>query len=395
MNILKDTLYEMFYNPTYCEDYYFYAAILSKCNIDKNSSHIAAVSFSNGSFTLHINEELFAAAKLEHRIGILKHEALHIIFEHLTRFIEEIKERQLLVNLATDCAINQHIKKQHIPTNTITLKYIEKLCNKRLKKLATANYYYDELLVAFPSKEKEDQIDQDIDNHDWGDSPSEIDKKQIENETTNIVEDSKSETFDKFNKLPGAIESSRFAKNIVIESDKTNWSNILQNLLTVINGKKLTSKRRSRRFPNRTEIKGKVNNKTTNVLIIADISGSMSNKKLTDSLNKIHSITKTVSECNLIQVDSIAREPEILSNNSKTFTRKGFGATLLSRGLDKAVECKLKFDVIIVMTDGEISQSDRDEFIGFSTIWLISCSKSKENFMRQYFNKSKFKTLFL
>lgn len=385
----------MFYNPTYCEDYYFYAAILSKCNIDKDSPHIAAVSFNDGSFTLHINEELFSEEKLEHRIGILKHEALHIMFEHLLRFSEEIKERQLLVNLATDCAINQHIQKNHLPDNTITLKYIEKLCKKKLKKLATANYYYDELLEAFPAKDKEDQIDRNIDNHDWIDTPSEIDKKQIENEITDIIEDSKAETLDKFNKLPSSVGSSRFGKNITIEPDKTNWSNILQNMLTVINGKKLTSKRRSRRFPKRTEIKGKVNNKTTNILIIADISGSMSNKKLSDSLNKLYSITNTFSDCNLIQVDSLAREPEILSKGSKTFTRKGFGATLLSRGLEKAKECKLKFDVVIVLTDGEISSSDRDEFCNFKTIWLIACSKSNEKYMKPRFNMSNFKTLFL
>ena len=109
--IWEQTIANMFSNPTYANSYLFYAHMLAQCRIvfDDTMQAPAGVNFMHDHYNLFINptgfdltDEQFAAAQLqdssatkhipgfceyplEHRLGILKHEMLHILFAHIAR----------------------------------------------------------------------------------------------------------------------------------------------------------------------------------------------------------------------------------------------------------------------------------------------------------------------
>ena len=70
----------------------------------------------DGRFELMYNQKFFEALKDRHRIGILKHEFYHLIFEHCFQRSPDGKKISQRWNIATDMSINCHIKNE-IPTD--------------------------------------------------------------------------------------------------------------------------------------------------------------------------------------------------------------------------------------------------------------------------------------
>jgi predicted metal-dependent peptidase len=89
---------------------------------------------------LTVNPEFFNNLPDKHRIGLLKHELLHISFGHLlSRDRYQDKE---LFNIAADLEINQYINIEYLPEGGITMDSFPELT---LKSRAGTNYYYEEL----------------------------------------------------------------------------------------------------------------------------------------------------------------------------------------------------------------------------------------------------------
>jgi hypothetical protein len=79
----------------------------------------------------------------------------------------------------------------------------------------------------------------------------------------------------------------------------------------------------------------------------------------------------------LIQVDAAAHEPEIFDENTKVFCRKASGGTYLYPAIEKAKECFLEYDVIVIITDGGC-ESSWDDIPTVPVIWL--CTTNTLNF---------------
>jgi len=91
------------------------------------------------------NPEFFGSLTFDERIGVIVHEMYHVIFGHFWRFSEEMKNSKTrdCANIAMDCAINQIIaQKFTLPPECITVQMVEKIAEKKLDKLETAEYYY-------------------------------------------------------------------------------------------------------------------------------------------------------------------------------------------------------------------------------------------------------------
>ena len=89
----------------------FFAALSRK--IDKRASTAiptagVRISEETGQFELLYNPNFFAKLPDEQKLGVLKHEFYHLIFEHVTGRLPEGKMTRLW-NVATDLAINSHI----------------------------------------------------------------------------------------------------------------------------------------------------------------------------------------------------------------------------------------------------------------------------------------------
>jgi predicted metal-dependent peptidase len=117
-----------------------------------NDISTAGVSVSDGNILFYYNREFFKSLEPRERIGLLKHEAYHIIFEHCT---ERKRTPHLVWNYATDLAINSLIPEHELPKGGLipgmpVPEEISKLPDPNLQKASSKIY---ELIESFPKEE--------------------------------------------------------------------------------------------------------------------------------------------------------------------------------------------------------------------------------------------------
>lgn len=374
----NETIQNIFSNDEF-SDYMFYGCVLSKCDvIFSDVGAVAAVSF-NKKYKLHINKIEFKQYSLLNRLAIIKHEMLHILNGHL---IERMNGKDVKIwNIATDCAINQLIDKNHLPSNCITTDYIEKILKKKIKKNQLAEYYYD---LLYKEKDYINSLNSELLNtynhNEWENS---IITEDISDETTEIIENS----LDDINSIGNIPKECSTWFNLKHKKPKIKWKSILKNLLRTnnSNNKKRTIFKRNRRQPARLDLKGKIKEKEQTILYIIDASGSVNNTEFKKLNSEIISMCNELNiEINAIQVDTEASEPEKLSKFTNKIERKRNSGTYLSSGILKANECKLNYDTIIISTDGYLMQEDIKQFIKTKRkiIFLISPNGSEKAFKR-------------
>ena len=365
----------VFTNKLY-NNYLFYVHLIIKCKLifDSNLPAIAAVSFQENKYNLYINPKLFAQLEVHFRLGVLKHEMLHIVGSHLfARYLENLDLEKW--NLATDCAINQMIDESHLiqgcilPNNLLTDKSIKVELNQN------AEFYYN-LLLEHPDKINDNQ--EQIDSHaDWKNSEEDSSDQWIKEEITkSIIKSSIEETIKNQGEVPNCA-----LKFLELSASKVlNWKSVLQNIIgTVKFNTRKTILKPNRRNPGRKDLKGRIKDNKVEALVIADESGSVSNSTERFILGEVLNLCKTLdSAIDIIQVDTEATDPRPMNKNTIKFERKKNGGTYLSVSIEKI---KKDYDVIIILTDGELSDEDILNFKNLKKpiIWLVvNKRKSKE-----------------
>ena len=201
---------------------------------------------------------------------------------------------------------------------------------------------------------------------------SEGDKELQKDITKTMVEKAVNQTQKSRGDLPSNISE---ILELLSRKNEVDWKKVLRSIV----GNKRTSSRRTimrsdRRFPSREDLRGKTKDRMFNLLLVSDVSGSVSDKALLDLWGEVRHICKTTnSDVDLIQVDAQAYKPEKLTAHTKILTRKAAGGTVLNPALDKADEHRINYNAIVVTTDGYLSESDVQRFhdTGKKVIWLI------------------------
>jgi len=364
---LDETIAVMYSNIEYNNTYMFYGQMLSQCSIkiDNILNSPAAVSFEKTHYNLYINPDIYDKYSLLERLAILKHEMLHILYNHVSRQNDKNHKEW---NYATDCALNQDICTDHLPKDCINPKALAEIYGVQEIYNESAEFYYE--LIKDKKPINKDKLNT-LDNHDkWEECSA---NKDIQKELTkNMIEKAVSETL----KLSGNIPD-KCSKWINIHSKKSeiSWKKVLKN---IISNKRTNSRRtimkRDRRFSNRDDLKGKIKESSFELLVVCDVSMSMKDEAIIKTLQEVQHICYISNVIvNLIQVDTIAHDPEKLTKKTKTFNRKGNGGTLLSTALVKAKEHKLNFNAVVVLTDGGVIMDDIRKFneLNKKVIWLI------------------------
>lgn len=356
------TIAAMFSNPRYSNNYLFYAHLIGQCSIRIRDDipAPAGVAFSDDHFLLYINPNLFDEYTLNQRLAILKHEMLHILYDHIGRKNERHHQTW---NIATDCAINQQISLDDLPENCITPKTISENLGVDVPKNKSSEEYYDILI------QDENELESD-DHTTWEESTGDSDlRKTI---TKKMMETSQKQTLKSCGKLPK--EYSEWLDINTIKSE-VNWKRVLRNIIGNKKvGKRPSIKRFDRRFYDRDDLKGKVKDRTFELLVVADVSGSMSNEALVKTLSEVQNIcTLTKTNVNLIQVDTKAHPPEKISNKTSVFQRRGTGGTELFNAISVAKDYNIDFDAVVIITDGYLFSYDIRNFSSLNKhiFWLI------------------------
>ena len=360
-------------------DYLFYAHLLGHCKVifDDKMPAPAGVNFTHDHYNLYINPDGippsednpdgtpgFNTFPLEQRLGILKHEMLHILNGHIHRRGERAHQR---FNVAADMAINQSIIKDHLPEWVVDHEKFG------LPPLLTAEQYYKQL----PQSDDNDDNDGNggsgsgtLDDHGkWGES---VGDQELQNTiTSGMIENSISATKSRGN-IPSEISEwlARFSNK-----RQLNW----QQLLRRITGNKRVNKRKTlqrqdRRLPNFEWIKGRTKDRVCEVLVISDVSGSVSDESLHSLWSEIRFICDvTQSSVKLIQVDTNPSAPQDLSKTTKSIERKACGGTVLHPAIAQAKKYGIHYDCIVVTTDGYLDNDDVLEFEATKkpVIWVI------------------------
>lgn len=381
---LDDTLAAMFSNAEFRPDYLFYAHMISMCSIKMDDSlpAPAGVNFNHDHYNLYINKNMFDQFNLHGRLAILKHEMLHILYGHVDRGFEKIHKPW---NYATDCALNQHINTNHLPECCILPENLGQMIGMDLKKNESSEYYYEKIREKMKdsndSNDSQDSNDsgksgksenpQLMDSHDkWQESVGDADlQKDV---TKRMIEHSQNETIKNAGNVPN--QCSEWLELHSIKSE-LNWKKVLRGIVGNKKVGKISSiKKNDRRLPEREDLRGKLKDRIFNLLVIADVSGSMSNEAVLKTLGEVrHICDVTKTPVDLIQVDTEAYTPEKLTKKTKLITRKGCGGTYLNPALKMAKQHNIDYQAVVVLTDGGLFGDDITNFqeLKKKVIWLI------------------------
>lgn len=399
----ENAVANMFSNRVYANNYLFYAHILAQCKVifDKEMEAPAGVNFMHDHYNLYINPTgkwvevdpaQLANAKtkpktrqnngktevhidgfndfpLEHQLGVLKHEMLHIINSHVKR--REDRDHRGF-NIAADCAINQHIERTHLPKDCIFPDQFPG--GKKVPNNLTAEQYYE----LIDKKDGEGGGggsgpggDGVLDDHSkWEETQG--DSELQDDIAKNMIEKSITNTTKSRGNIPSQISD---WLDVLSKRRELDWRTVLRNIVGNKRvGSRKTIMRSDRRLPNFEWIKGRTKDRKFDLMVISDVSGSVSDEALLSLWGEVRHICDiTQSEVGLIQVDTQPSVPEKLKKNTKIIERKACGGTFLSPAIAHAKKYKVAFNAIVVTTDGYLSESDVEAFAATNqrVIWLI------------------------
>ncbi len=338
----------------------------------------AGVSKKNINFQLAINPDFWQSLNDDQKIGLLKHELMHITYHHL--MYRDTFENKELFNIAADLTINQRIKDDMLPPGGLTLESFPEIV---LDKYKETKYYYDELEKAHKQKSSptlESLLDQMKDNdlhvsHNTWKEFEDLDestKRLLEKQANHIIKEAAEQIKKSRGNLPAEVVD--ILKKIdEIQPEKFDWRGYLRRFAG--GSIKVYTKKLRRKYNKRYEDNPGLKIKPKkHILVAIDTSGSVSKDELNEFMNEIHHIHKTGSDVTIVQCDAAIQN--IQSFNPKIDVKiHGRGGTAFDPVIEYYNLNKKKYTSLIYFTDGECNCSV--DPMG-RCLWVLS-SRSHEN----------------
>jgi predicted metal-dependent peptidase len=352
----------------------YYGFFLLQLNKIWDSKRVptAGVSKNGINYQLCINEEFWISLSEQHRIGLLKHELLHIAFGHLTIYFK-FSDRKL-ANIAMDMEINQYIDKEYLPEGGID---IDNYSDMNLDRKAGCRYYYDKLKQLKDKKDKngtcghsnmDNLLDGDIDDHptwDEFEDLTEAEEKLLDKQIQRVLKEAQDQTIKKRGCVPGEIEN--LIKIDEVIPPKFDWRNYIKRftgISTKVFSKKIRRKE-NRKFPDSPGLKVKMRQR---MLLAIDTSGSVNEEELKEFMNEIYYIYKCGVEVTIIQCD-VAIKSIQKYDGKLGLGVVGRGGTEFDPVLEYFNENQRTFTSLIYFTDGECNATVKPKG---NVLWVLS-----------------------
>ena len=337
----------------------------------------AGVSKHNIGMQLTINPEFYTGLNSSHRVGLIKHELLHIAFGHL--IMRDLYSNHKLFNIAADLEINQYIDSDMLPDGGLLLTSFPEL---DFPTKAGTKVYYNLL-----EKAKDDGTSPSLDSlmdemdgesqychNTWNefDNLSEPDKKLMEKQVEHQLKQAADTTIKKSGNIPGEF------KDIIdrlfnIQPAKFDWKSYLKRFVgnsSVVYTKKLRRKY-NKRYSGSPGLKIKFKN---HILVGVDTSGSVNNDELKEFFSELAHMCKTGHKISVAQCDTRLRTVEEF-NPKKDWEIHGRGGTSFQPVIDHYNE-KGSYTALIYLTDGEAYSPDN---CPKNTLWCLSSISDMNN----------------
>lgn len=373
----------------------FYGLFL--LNVNKEFSKkvpTAGVTIEGINYKLIVNPNFWDSLSDEHKQGLILHEALHIILNHLLMRDEFANHK--VANVAMDCELNQLIDRNLLPDGAILPETLEEAYGLKLNLKAGTHYYYNALQQELekqkaqgnPSKPcndgksiegmGDDGLPDTLDDHsDWKDitdGMSEAEKKLIVKQSEYIIKEAAEQTLKSHGQLPGHI-GEIYKRITTLEQAKFNWKAYLRQFVDgSIRSTMKSSRKKVNRRLEKENIPGKKFLRKINLLVGIDTSGSVSSAELQEFMNEIHHIYKNGAEVTIVQCDTQINSINEFKPNLD-IEIKGRGGTEFDPVIQYYNKNRNKHTCLVYFTDGECNCSVKPQG---KMLWVMS-SRSRIN----------------
>tara|TARA_Y100000592_G_scaffold3243_1_gene4678 strand:- start:15098 stop:16387 length:1290 start_codon:yes stop_codon:yes gene_type:complete len=355
----------------------FYSRIIRSLNkVETTNIPTAGVLCQDGELTLWWNRKFLAGLEHKEVKGLLKHECLHLVFEHTS---ERKKDPHLIWNYSTDLAINSIIPYDELPKGGLVPGHrLPPLSPDELEKMddsAIENYnHISEIIYNLPPNKtsefyfeilmKDDKIKSyaesnsgggisiGFDDHEgWGDFLDDAEKEILKEKIKEILKDSIKEAD---TNGWGSISHNHRKDFYRLVERKIKWEDILKRFcgFTRRDERRSSNKRLNRKYPGIHPGIKKLYRPMIAVYI--DESGSMDDDSLNRFYNELNVLSK-FTDFYVYKFDSEVQEKEgfLWKKGKSVKLRRGMcGGTCFKSVTKHAIKNKKLFDGYIIFTDG-------------------------------------------
>ena len=330
-------------------------------------------------YKLLINKNYWYSLDKKHKIGLLKHNLLHLCLFHISEESENFRclaQSNTILQTAFDCEVNSWIEQEYWPDD-LSVKIFTALPN--LPKCKGTKYYIDilnnlqngilpETCQHVPGDTTEGLIEalhhEHIDHATWGNVHGQLvalRRTQLEYQLRTAAESISKD------KIPVEL------KNIIdglltLKAPIFNWKKFFRNFLANACDfiPKSTRRKESLRFPGAN---GHKYGKKHNILIGVDTSGSISNKDLDEFFSEIYHVWKAGATVDIVEFDCQIQNQYHYKGKSPSSV-KGRGGTDFREFVEYYNQNRKKYTVGICFTDGYASLNNINPANNFC--WVIS-----------------------
>lgn len=360
------------------EDFYGYFLIQMDRALKVDISTPTAVNFKSAKYVIYFNPIIFLNLNLRQMESTIKHEILHIISGHLIRAKAlKSKHSTLAINMAMDLVVNQFLS--YLPPYAVTLESVNSNYGLDLKPYKTFEYYVQNIQKELDLQEEDDEGEENDHNdnedlktdfdpkktHDIWEVSDEIDEKTMGAFTQQFVNQAHK------GKMPAYLE--QMIAELRSSKEEIPWNLYLSRLMgTIERDKKKVSTRRSRRQPERLDLRGNLKSYKAQIAVAFDISGSISDEEYKQAVKEVLNIVKNYrDEMTIIECDNEIKRVYKVKTIKDIKDRMAIGGGTKFTPVFEYVN-KKKFNLLIYFTDGKGEEQLKVIPRGYKVLWVIS-----------------------
>lgn len=389
------------------ENFYGYFLFQMNRDIKFDMSSPSGVNFKGAKYVIYFNPLLFLKLNIKQMETTIKHEILHVISLHLVR-AKELKDTgkysTLAINLAMDVVVNQYLN--YLPPYSATLEWVNVNYNLKLEPYQTFEYYLEKIQIELDLQEEnedgeehdtnisdeEDLQNNEQENMNFKDEYNQEMTHALWEESDDIDEKTMSEFTQKFVSLAQKGKNPDYLEGLISSLKSKNgelpWNLYLKKIMgTIEANKKKTITRRSRRQPNRLDLRGELRNHKAEIAVAIDISGSISDEEFKQAIKEVLSIVKNHNhEITIIECDrEIKRAYKVKKLKDVQDRVSTGGGTEFSPVFEYLNNNKIKkYNMLIYFTDGKGETELKVKPRGYKVLWVISGKGDKISLKNPY-----------
>ena len=342
---------------------------INKCFSEKIET--AAVGIEGINPVLYINKGFWTGLDESTKLAVLKHEVSHLMFGHLTEAWTYLrKENATLLNVSADCEVNSYIPELQRDPYCYPSKF-------GMEDKKGTLFYYDKLRKEQDGKgpgEGNEGLGQTLDDHSTWEEMTEAERQLVQQQIDRIAKQTAEQVKRNQGRIPG--EFMDYIEELFkIKPRLFDWKSYFRRFLGSVIDIELrkTRKKENIRFP---EASGTKHRKKSQIFVVVDTSGSISEKDLCDFFSEIHHIYKSGVVIDICEIDT--KINRIYRYNGKwDMKASGRGGTILHDAINYVNERRRDYTSCVVFTDG---YCDVNFTPYVNTMWIIASGGYEQNY---------------